>query len=142
MHHIYLDESGDLGWTFDKPYRNGGSSRFLTIGCVITPLDEVKKVNRLVKKLYKAFQWNPLGEMKWASMSSDQRKIFAEKVKTLQSSSGNIEYASITVRKSNVIDRMKNEPNLLYNYMSKLLLLQKMAQHDEVRLICKERDLI
>ncbi|WMN84132.1 DUF3800 domain-containing protein [Vibrio parahaemolyticus] len=32
---IYLDESGDLGWTFDSPYRRGGSSRYLTIASLI-----------------------------------------------------------------------------------------------------------
>jgi hypothetical protein len=25
---LYLDESGDLGWSFNLPNRNGGSSRF------------------------------------------------------------------------------------------------------------------
>jgi hypothetical protein len=35
---IYLDESGDLGWRFDKPYRYGGSSRYLTIvSLIISP---------------------------------------------------------------------------------------------------------
>jgi hypothetical protein len=27
---IYLDESGDLGWSFDAPFRRDGSSRNLT----------------------------------------------------------------------------------------------------------------
>jgi len=26
--HIYLDESGDTGWSFALPYQRGGSSRF------------------------------------------------------------------------------------------------------------------
>lgn len=34
---VYLDESGDLGWVLDKPYRNGGSSRFMTIAFVACP---------------------------------------------------------------------------------------------------------
>ena len=32
---VYLDESGDLGWKFDAPYRCGGSSRYLTISAII-----------------------------------------------------------------------------------------------------------
>lgn len=31
---VYLDESGDLGWKFDAPYRSGGSSRYLTIAAI------------------------------------------------------------------------------------------------------------
>jgi hypothetical protein len=34
---LYLDESGDLGWTLDKPYQAGGSSRYLTIATLIIP---------------------------------------------------------------------------------------------------------
>jgi hypothetical protein len=26
--HIYLDESGDTGWSFALPYQRGGSSRY------------------------------------------------------------------------------------------------------------------
>lgn len=32
---IFLDESGDLGWTFNKPNRAGGSSRFITIAGIV-----------------------------------------------------------------------------------------------------------
>ncbi|AZB91680.1 hypothetical protein DKE41_019025 (plasmid) [Acinetobacter pittii] len=46
---IYLDESGDLGWNFNHPYRQGGSSRFLTIACVITPSEDVKRPKKLSK---------------------------------------------------------------------------------------------
>lgn len=34
---VYFDESGDLGWSFDKPYGAGGSSRYLTIAFLIIP---------------------------------------------------------------------------------------------------------
>jgi len=33
---IFVDESGDLGWQFNDPYRAGGSSRYLTLACLIT----------------------------------------------------------------------------------------------------------
>ena len=26
---IFIDESGDLGWILDKPYKKGGSSQYL-----------------------------------------------------------------------------------------------------------------
>lgn len=37
---IYLDESGDTGWKFELPYRNGGSSRYLTIAALIAPSEK------------------------------------------------------------------------------------------------------
>jgi hypothetical protein len=36
---IYLDESGELGWKFDAPYRKGGSSRYLTIASLVISPD-------------------------------------------------------------------------------------------------------
>jgi hypothetical protein len=47
---VYLDESGDLGWTFDKPYRHGGSSRYLTISVLIVPKDLSHLPKRILKK--------------------------------------------------------------------------------------------
>jgi hypothetical protein len=49
---LYLDESGDLGWKFDKPYRDGGSSRYLTIATLIIP----QNLSHLPKRIIKSYQ--------------------------------------------------------------------------------------
>ena len=49
----YLDESGDLGWRFDAPYRKGGLSRFLTIAFVICLSEKKHLPKRIVSKLYR-----------------------------------------------------------------------------------------
>jgi len=54
---IYLDESGDLGWKFTAPYRNGGSSRHLTIASLAVSPPNKHRPKRLVKKLYTKFNW-------------------------------------------------------------------------------------
>jgi len=54
---IYLDESGDLGWNFSAPFRNGGSSRFLTIAALCVPTPKKHLPKRVVKKLYQKFGW-------------------------------------------------------------------------------------
>jgi len=51
-HKLYLDESGDLGWKFHLPNRQGGSSRYLTIAYIIIPLGLEKKCSRFVKSIY------------------------------------------------------------------------------------------
>lgn len=50
---IYLDESGDLGWSLDKPYKNGGSSRYLTLAAVIVPTAKSHVITRVVRGLAK-----------------------------------------------------------------------------------------
>jgi len=47
--HIYLDESGDTGWIFDKPYTKGGSSRYLIIAACLLPPDKDHKPERLLR---------------------------------------------------------------------------------------------
>ena len=55
---IYLDESGDLGFSFALPYRSGGSSRYLTIGSLCVPTAIKHAPKRLVRDLYDKFAWN------------------------------------------------------------------------------------
>jgi len=51
MHsHIFLDESGDLGWKLNSPYRNGGSSKFLTISYLISPITDIHLPRRIAFK--------------------------------------------------------------------------------------------
>ncbi|MEX5907135.1 DUF3800 domain-containing protein, partial [Providencia hangzhouensis] len=76
---IYLDESGDLGWSFERPYRAGGSSRHLTIASLEVSPNLKDKPKRLVKKLYRKFNWNTSKEKKWSEMSVSERTFFAEK---------------------------------------------------------------
>jgi hypothetical protein len=55
---IYIDESGDLGWSLEKPYGNGCSSRFLTICAVVVTSDDLAHLpGRLVRDMYKAHKW-------------------------------------------------------------------------------------
>lgn len=130
---IYLDESGDLGWKFDKPYRNGGSSRFLTIASLV--LDPSKKhlSKRLIKNLYIKYKWPTGVEMKWSKMNNRERVDFAQKAEGLITRNRNhIRYLSITVRKENVRSHIRSDPNKLYNYMICLSLLNEMSRHDSV----------
>ena len=52
---IILDESGDLGWTFDKPNGNGGSSRFITIAGIAVDEQQFKYVKRYISDLYQKY---------------------------------------------------------------------------------------
>lgn len=60
--HIYLDESGDIGWLFDYPYTRGGSSRYLVIAaCQLAPEVDYKP-ERLLRNIYKHRHWKPGSE--------------------------------------------------------------------------------
>lgn len=133
---IYLDESGDLGWTLDKPYRRGGSSQYITIASLIVTPEKKHLPKRLLKKLYKKFKWDPKIEKKWSEMSKPEREVFAEKAKDLVvANPDDIRYISITVRKRNVMQHIRKDSNKLYNYMIGLSLLNEMGKYDVVNFI-------
>lgn len=137
---VYTDESGDLGWKFDQPYRNGGSSRYLTIAslCIDDTVRHLPK--RLIRKMYKKFNWPPEVEKKWSDMDNIQRTYFAEEALNLFRQQGNlVKYFAIVVKKQNVQNHIRRDPNKLYNYMIGLSLLQEMSQHRQVNFFPDER---
>src|SRR5437588_12517147 len=98
---IYLDESGDLGWNFTAPYRQGGSSRYLTIGALCVPPHKKHFPKRVVKSLYRKFNWPVTVEKKWAQMKPGERTAFAQAAQELVSDHGDIHLHGITVKKAN-----------------------------------------
>lgn len=130
---IYLDESGDLGWSFGAPYRTGGSSRYLTISAVSTASTEPHLPGRLIRKLYQKHSWNPKIEKKWTYMTTKEKLSFAIQAKELLQHHSSIQYFSITVYKPRVQEHIRQDPNKLYNYLIKLLLLDEMAKYSQVK---------
>ncbi len=130
--HFYLDESGDLGWNFCKPYRSGGSSRYMTIGVLQVPPTKLKFPKRLIKGLYSKYQWNTKKEKKWSGMREHERLEFAERAFDLAVRHPDIQYLAITVSKEKVFSHIRSDSNKLYNYMIRTLLVDEMARHPEV----------
>ncbi len=139
---IYLDESGDLGWKFTAPYRNGGSSRHLTIASLAVSPHNKHRPKRLIKKLYTKFNWPTNIEKKWADMTLEERIFFAKKAHELQVNyPDDIRYLSITVKKQNVQPHIRKDANKLYNYMIGLSLLNEMSKHEDVTFVPDPRSI-
>lgn len=137
---IFLDESGDLGWVFNKPYRAGGSSRHLSIAAVVLDPAFKHHPKRLIVDLQKRLKKPPGEEIKWAELSADDRLWFAQKIVGLRGKiQGAISIHAITVRKQNVQDHIRRDPNKLYNYMVNLFLTKEMAKHPSVQFIPDQR---
>lgn len=125
---IFLDESGDLGWNMHDPYQQGGSSRMLTLAAICIPEEKSKYIQRIVRALY-AKRKRPLkNELKSVDLNSADKDLFLKLTSKLLSEHPDIQIRSITVSKSHVSSRFKQDPNVLYNYMIKLLLLKKICQ--------------
>lgn len=132
---VYLDESGDLGWTLDKPYMHGGSSRYLTIAFVACPSEKTKYLKRIVRDVYNRTKTSPSEELKGSSLSLEDKKYFAEKVNKLVSMNPDIKIGSITVNKRKVLQYIRQDANKLYNYMIRLSVLPQIKNEPMVNLI-------
>ncbi|TDR32604.1 DUF3800 domain-containing protein [Hydromonas duriensis] len=125
MHaHIYLDESGDLGWNF-----NLGSSCFLTLAAIIIPAHLSHHLERLVRGIYKSRKRCLKNELKSVELSSIERQNFVNALVKLNEKHREIYFKSITVNKKKVNDSFRKNPNGLYNYMTKLLLVESMTSY-------------
>ena len=138
---LFVDESGDLGWSFDKPYGQGGSSRHLTIAGVIAVDGNIKHLNRLMRDLYASRGWNAKKEKKWNQMTPGAKMDFATRAARLSRDRRGISLHSISVYKPNVREHIRRDGNKLYNYMIGLLFLQHLQHFDRVTFIPDERSI-
>lgn len=130
---VYLDESGDLGWKFELPYRKGGSSRYLTIAAILIAHEKRHHLKRLMKDLYHKTKTPSSQEVKWANLSQADRLWIAEKLANLKTKLGSdIRFMCISVKKSQVKAHIRKDPNKLYNYMIKVLLINELARYPHV----------
>lgn len=136
---VYLDESGDLGWNFDNPYKKGGSSRYLTIAFISCPSEKTHFIKRLVKDVYIKFNKDAKVEFKASMMSNEQKKFISKKTIKLLESHPDIKIGSITVFKPNVFFHIREDSNKLYNYMLRLSVLDYVWKHPVANLIRDNR---
>ena len=112
--HVYLDESGDLGFSFDRPYRQGGSSRYLTICALIIPKKLCPLPKRIVKKIYKKNRKPRNYEIKGKDLSQEDIIFVIEQILRLVKIHSSIKIIAITVNKNKVKDHIRSDPNKLY----------------------------
>ena len=138
---VYLDESGDLGFNFKRPFRKGGSSRYLTIAFLLVPKELSPLPKRIVKSLYRRKKRPPGNELKGGQLTVGKEVFFAGKVVKLLSKYPQIKVLAITVNKRKVKPHIRQDPNKLYNYMIGLVLLDKIKRQSRVSFIPDERSI-
>jgi hypothetical protein len=137
--HIYTDESGDLGWNFEPPFGKRGATRYLTIFAVCVPDEKCCLLDRVVRDMYTASRWNTRHERKWADASEPSRRHFAREAARLLAKHADISYHAIVVYKPNVEEHVRRDASMLYNFMMKSMLLDKLARYETVHLVPDNR---
>ncbi len=128
---IYLDESGDLGFNFTQPFKKGGSSRFLTLSAILLPEDKLKYLERIIRNIYKQRKRNTNNELKSFMLSSKELVHFVIQLTKLAQHS-DIHFYSISINKQRTKKALRNDPNTLYNYAVKKMLLEPISRYEYV----------
>ena len=136
---VYLDESGDLGWNFNKPNKNGGSSRYLTLGYLIIPESKKKVTEKFVQRIYDKYNINPTSEKKGMKFSSHQRRVVAREIVKMMTANPDFRMGAITVAKEKVWPHVRTDGNKLYDYMIRQSVLDQICKYPHTKLIRDER---
>ncbi len=136
---IYIDESGDLGWTLDKPNRNGGSSKYITLTGLVISEDDEKYINRFISDIYKKYKLTPNIEKKGANFLPEHSSFITNQLNKITAKSDSFKIISITVNKANVFDALRKDKNIFYNYVLGLLLAPEIVKHVEIEIKLDKR---
>lgn len=122
MWHLYLDESGDLGFDFV----NKRPSKFFTITIVaVSSLDANRKLHKAVsltlrRKLNKSkSKKRKIEELKGSSTTLEIKKYFYKQIKDVR-----FGVYSITLNKKKVFERLTRNKSRVYNYVARKVLDQ------------------
>ena len=124
---IYLDESGDLGFSFPA------SSAYLTIACVCTT--NPRALKKAVRRLKQSLHYPRSMEFKATKDSAKVRQQLLSLVVSL-----GLIVREVSVYKPGVYDNLRREPNALYNYLAGFLVLSCLRELLQARLVVDRRE--
>lgn len=136
---VYLDESGDMGWTLSLPFRGGGSSQFLCLAFLFTPKSLSHQTQKVISNSYSKYGW--VREKKASDASRNQKMEFAIAVTNLLASNSDIIIDCIVVKKQNVQPHIRNDPNKLYNYMCRLVVCDHVKNVPQFEFVPDKRSI-
>ncbi len=104
--HIYLDESGDLGFS-------SKSSKYFVIAALLTK--DRLQIERCITKVRKerlSKKYKRISELKYHNSSSIVKRRILECI-----AKKDIDIAFAVLRKHQVYQNLKEKPNILYNFL-------------------------
>lgn len=132
---VYMDESGDLGFSFSK-----GSSKYFLVTFLF--LEDIRPVRNLVKSTFRTIKKqhkHKSGVLHAYNESPQTRKRLLRKLNRTDA-----KVMCIYLDKTNVYTHLKNEKNILYNYITNILLdrihRRKYINTDNLSLIVERKD--
>jgi hypothetical protein len=139
--YIFLDESGDLGFDFTKKK----TTKFFVISFMFVKSNQKKLLEKIVKKIYGGFTAKELQNRSSSLHCYKEKPKIRIKLLTMLASK-NITIMAIYLNKSKVYSNLHDEKQILYNYVTNILLdrifTKKLIPHEgeKIKLIASRRE--
>jgi hypothetical protein len=105
------------------------------LAAVVIPTVKSHIIARVIRGLYKARNRQRSSELKSINLCERERAQFARQLLEIKKIHPDIFFHAITVKKAGVNAALRKHPNGLYNYMTKLMLLEKMGGYPQIDFI-------
>ena len=115
MSHIFLDESGDLGFNFEK----SKTSKFFVITCLFVA--NKRPIEKIVKKVFREFPKKIRKQHSGCLHSYKETPKTRSKLLNLLGEK-DVSVLTIYLNKQKVYTKLQNEKHVLYNYVVNILL--------------------
>lgn len=122
---VYIDESGDEGFSFRE--RNRGSSRWFVLSAVITRSDTDAETIRLIDRVRSALEKDARADLHFRYLKHAQRLPYMDEI-----AKARLRTVNILVHKPSLDADLYSSKGLLYNYATRLLL-------ERVSWLCRDK---
>lgn len=131
MNYIFIDESGDLGFS------KRGSKYFIISAVLIQDEKTLKEFERIPKKIRQRKlkkSMKKLSELKFSNSSTVIREQFLTRAAVLD-----ISIYSVIVKKENTNDKLADNLDILYNYLLKIVIEKATSKIKDKVEICLDK---
>jgi len=140
MSYIFLDESGDLGFNFSKQK----TSKYFIISFLFVDKEQKRSTEKIIKKIYQNFSKAELNKHKNCLHCYKEKPGIRIKLLNLLNEK-NIKIMAIYLNKSKVYSKLHDEKQVLYNYVTNILLdrifsKRLVARKETIILIASKRE--
>ncbi|HBU69500.1 MAG TPA: hypothetical protein DEE98_03850 [Elusimicrobia bacterium] len=137
MSYIFLDESGDLGFDFDKVK----TSHYFVVSCLF--VNDKRPVEKIVKKVFSILSNKEIRHHSGVLHCVKEHPKTRERLLSLLAQK-DVSIISIYLDKKKVYTRFHNEKHVFYNYVVNILLdriyTKKLIPLDNITLIASKRE--
>lgn len=132
---ILSDESGDLGWKFNQPNRDGGSSWYFVIAACLGANGHHMKFGKVIRNLWEMKGWTSRNEKKWIDLKEGARSDFCHLASRMLDQNNETAKVFVSIVKKELIPvHMQDHFHLIYAMVFSRSVYEEITRYRTVSL--------